>query len=378
MKVLFVIPLLSSYCCFLQGVGKELLNKGNKVFLLTNNAHGNEIDGVKIIHLNFPRGMNVFCHLHCVSIIRRVVKDIRPDIIHTHFSANIFTVALAKEKSWPLTIATFHGLSFPVMKKGLKRILVRWAEIYSAQKMNQVCVLTEDDALALKKYIKKNSLYCYKSKGVGCDIERFDKGKYSEYQKNKLRNRLNISNTDKVIVYVGRFVAFKGFNLVAHAFNGLWGHNIKLLLLGKKDSIHTTGLSAAEEASFFDNPNVVNVGFVDNVEDYLAISDIMLFPSTKEGLPVCVMEALSMEIPVIVPNSRGCNALVFNGYNGIVLKCLKISEIIKSVKLLLSKLDDTQMLDYMKKNRKIYDRRYYINEQLDLYENLINGEHIKC
>ena len=70
--------------------------------------------------------------------------------------------------------------------------------------------------------------------------------------------------------------------------------------------------------------------------------------------------------------------MVFNGYNGIVLKCLKISEIIKSVKLLLSKLDDTQMLDYMKKNRKIYDRRYYINEQLDLYENLINGEHIKC
>ena len=73
MKVLFVIPLLSSYRCFLQDLGDELLNRGDEVYLLTNNAVGEKIEGVKIVHVDFPRGMNIVRHFRCLSKIIRLV-----------------------------------------------------------------------------------------------------------------------------------------------------------------------------------------------------------------------------------------------------------------------------------------------------------------
>ena len=208
--------------------------------------------------------------------------------------------------------------------------------------------------------------------GVGCDTLRFCKDNYTEKQAAALKEKLGIKAGDKVIVYVGRFVAFKGFHLVARTFNEMKVIGLKLLLLGKKDKIHPTGLSSEEEKFLFSDPNVINVGYVDNVEDYLAISDIMLFPSVKEGMPVCVMEALAMEVPVIVPNSRGCNSLVFTGRNGVVLDDLEIGTIVRSIKQLVGDLNNPQMKDYLRRNRDIYDRKYFINEQKTMYDEITN------
>lgn len=372
MKVLFVIPLLSSYRSFLQDLGNELLKRGDEVFLLTNNTAGEKIEGINIINVEFPRGMNIVRHFRCLSKIRRVVEDVRPDVVHTHFSANIFTVALAKQVGWPPVIGTFHGLSFPVMQGFVKKSLIMAAEIYASRKMDWVCVLTHDDEELLARYVSHSRLYCYKSMGVGCDTLRFCKDNYTEKQAAALKEKLGIKAGDKVIVYVGRFVAFKGFHLVARTFNEMKVIGLKLLLLGKKDKIHPTGLSSEEEKFLFSDPNVINVGYVDNVEDYLAISDIMLFPSVKEGMPVCVMEALAMEVPVIVPNSRGCNSLVFTGRNGVVLDDLEIGTIVRSIKQLVGDLNNPQMKDYLRRNRDIYDRKYFINEQKTMYDEITN------
>ncbi len=372
MKVLFVIPLLSSYRSFLQDLGNELLKRGDEVFLLTNNTAGEKIEGINIINVEFPRGMNIGRHFRCLSKIRRVVEDVRPDVVHTHFSANIFTVALAKQVGWPPVIGTFHGLSFPVMQGFVKKSLIMAAEIYASRKMDWVCVLTHDDEELLARYVSHSRLYCYKSMGVGCDTLRFCKDNYTEKQAAALKEKLGIKAGDKVIVYVGRFVAFKGFHLVARTFNEMKVIGLKLLPLGKKDKIHPTGLSSEEEKFLFSDPNVINVGYVDNVEDYLAISDIMLFPSVKEGMPVCVMEALAMEVPVIVPNSRGCNSLVFTGRNGVVLDDLEIGTIVRSIKQLVGDLNNPQMKDYLRRNRDIYDRKYFINEQKTMYDEITN------
>lgn len=183
--------------------------------------------------------------------------------------------------------------------------------------------------------------------------------------------KFEIQDTDTVLVFVGRFVNFKGFHLVARAFNKLADSNIKLLLLGKKDSIHSTGLSEQEEAALFSNPNVIDVGFVNNVDDYLAIADIMVFPSIREGMPVCVMESLSMCVPVIVPNSRGCNVLVSNGNNGVILKNLSVESICDAIIELKSKLKDDTMRTFMLAERGKYDRKIYVEEQIAIYESYL-------
>ena len=371
-KVLFIIPLLNSYRNFLQELGEELYNRGFEVFLLTNNSQNERINHIKIMHVDFPRGMNILKHFRCAYKIRKLVEIIHPNIIHTHFSANIFTVSLAKKNDWPCTIATFHGLSFPLVKNKIKRLFLRFAEIHASRQMDWVCVLTQDDASLLKNAMPSDKIYCYKSMGVGCDIQRFNRNRYTEEECVMLRSKLNICETDVVLIFIGRFTDFKGFHLVVQAFNKLNDINYKLLLLGKKDKLHATGLSKSEEEELNQNPHVINVGFVANVEDYLAISDIMLFPSIREGMPVCVMEALAMEVPAIVPNSRGCNSLISTGNNGFILENLSISSIDEAIKIvrLMQQMHGAHMKEYMQKNRTLYDRNNFIDEQISMYEQL--------
>src|SRR5690606_19226289 len=110
---------------------------------------------------------------------------------------------------------------------------------------------------------------------------------------------------DIVYVFIGRQTYFKGFNKVIQAFLKIYPEdkNQKLLLVGNVDNIHSTHLSPEEESILENHPGIINVGWQENVNEYLSISHINVFPSTREGMPVNLMESLSMGVPVITINS---------------------------------------------------------------------------
>lgn len=372
LKILFIIPLVSSYSSFLKELGTELINSDWEIFLLTNNSQKMLIPRISILHCDFPRGMNLLKHFRCIGKIRKVVSTISPDVIHSHFSANIFTVALSKEKKWPYVIGTFHGLSFPLVNTRWKRLLLMKAEIYAARKMDKICVLTEDDAILLKRHVDGGKVHRYLSSGIGCDIVKFDPLRYSDVWIKEKKNLLGIDSSDFVLIFIGRFVDFKGFALVARAFMCLVDTRpqYKLLLLGCKDEVHPTGLSLEEERSFLNHNNVINIGYTNQVEDYLAITNLTVFPSCREGMPVNVMESLAMGVPAIVSNSRGSNMLV-SSVNGYVLKNLCVEELVHAIlelsqnPLLLKHLSQNAL-----SNRILYDRLCYIREQMEIYDKI--------
>ena len=124
-------------------------------------------------------------------------------------------------------------------------------------------------------------------------------------------------------MFTGRFVNFKGFDLLIRAFKILENEygipNIKLILVGGKDPAHPTGLNKIEEEYYNNSNQIIKIGFTSEVEKYLYISNLFVFPSKKEGMPVCIMEAIAMGTPTITLNARGCNDLIINNVNGILL-----------------------------------------------------------
>lgn len=373
MKIVFVVPLINSYFAFLQELGATLHKCGHSVFLVTDNSLEFEIDDVCVYHIPFPRSMNLINHMHCSLMLHKYILELKPDIIHSHFSANIFTVALSKRRGWPYTIGTFHGMSYPLIEKKWKSFLIKKAELYAAKKMDKVCVLTEDDAEELKKNMDAGKVYKYSSYGVGCDIERFDPTRYSIEWIQEKKRQLGIKAHELVLIFIGRFTDFKGFGLLARSFLRLKQDKVKLLLVGKKDNLYSTGLCREEELAFFENPNIIDIGWIDNVEDYLAIADLTVFPSRREGMPVNVMESLVMGVPVIVANSRGSNVLI-SSENGCILPEFSVEslcDVIDRFKRFPSKIQ------YLSKNalndRKKYSRLCYVEEQLNMYKTIIES-----
>jgi glycosyltransferase involved in cell wall biosynthesis len=141
----------------------------------------------------------------------------------------------------------------------------------------------------------------YKALGLGCRLDRFAQERVRSQTRDQLRQSLKLSKENFVFIFVGRQVHFKGFALAVRAFLSFYSQypEARLLLVGTRDPQHSSGLRPEEERIIATHPGVISAGWREDVECYLAISHVNLFPSEREGMPVNVMESLAMGVPVI-------------------------------------------------------------------------------
>lgn len=323
MRILQIIPGADSFRVFLGELTESMLDSGHEVLTVFNPQGGisdQTVVGPGLIrHLDFPRGASPLGYLKAVRQLRKVFKEFQPDIVHAHFSSGILTAALArmsglKCKQW---IGTFQGIQFPYATGSLGCI-IRIMESRAAAKLDKTFVLTNDDLAALHKEVPSACVQLQKSLGFGCHDRFFDTAIPNTEARDAFRETLEISPEDRVFIFIGRMVAHKGFHLAARAFMKATKvrPNIRWIVIGERDPLHSTGLSDDEWAQFEAHPAIRFLGVQDDVLPYLDAADAMLFPTSREGMPVSVMEGLARRVPVLTNKVRGCRELIQPGENG--------------------------------------------------------------
>ena len=150
------------------------------------------------------------------------------------------------------------------------------------------------------------------------------------------------------------------------------GISVRLLILGAFDSLHPSGLNEAEIVELKNDPLVLMPGWQENVAEWLAVSDLCIFPSEREGMPVCLMESISMGVPVITADSRGCRDVVQDGVDGYVLEDASILNLADQIEGLLK---SPELLSSLRRaslaGRARFDRANYVAEQLSSLGNLL-------
>jgi glycosyltransferase involved in cell wall biosynthesis len=325
-------------------------------------------------YLGIPRSLRIKHELQVAWQIRRLVSDIKPDLVHAHFTTGIFPTILFRKMSIPYW-GTFHGLGLN-SSSGWKKRLFYFLENHCFQKLDKIILLNQPD-VKIVQTVYKNKVYKHQSLGLGCNLEKFNPTNFSENTRATLRQTLGIQQ-QKVIAFTGRFVAFKGFHIVVKTFlqlNQSYPQQFKLLLIGGLDPVHSSGLSTSQWTYIEQHPDITITGFTSKVEDYLSISDYFVFPSKKEGIPVCVLEALAMGIPVIASDSRGNNEVIEHWHNGVLIPSSpdyeeEIVRIIQSIELLEK---NPQLYQALKSqalaSRSTYSRENFINDSIAVYKN---------
>ncbi|MGB6035962.1 MAG: glycosyltransferase [Cryomorphaceae bacterium] len=379
MKLLFVIPSITNYFTFLEDLTHELILRNHEVHLATSRKHIARIDAYRrgieceVHHIDFPRALAPFKHISAGRQVNALVQEIKPDLINIHFSAALFTTMLGKKDNWPASTGTIHGLGSPLIK-GWRKYAISQAERWSSERVDEVFVLTQDDKDYLEEKAPKATVSVLNSFGMGCDLERFDPAGVSGETKQILREENGVKQNDFVFIFIGRQTHFKGFDKVVLSFLKLkeTHRDIKLLLIGEKDRIHPTSKQQRFEKALKEDRDIVRVGWKENVQDYLAIADLNVFPSEREGLPVNLMESLSMGVPVITINSRGCKEVVRNNVDGLVLSDYDVEHLSAAMeRLLVDRKALNKLAENALKGRDRFSRKHFIDDQLKTYERLL-------
>jgi len=150
----------------------------------------------------------------------------------------------------------------------------------------------------------------------GVDTEYFN-DVLTNKEKTNIRETLNIESKDFVITFIGRIVKDKGINeLVSNASKLSQKYrNLKLLLIGDYED-DLDPISDNSKILIESNNNIIHVPFQQDIRPELAITNLFVLPSYREGLPNVLLEAGSYSIPLVATNINGCNEIIIDSENG--------------------------------------------------------------
>ena len=178
---------------------------------------------------------------------------------------------------------------------------------------------------------------------------------------------------------IGRIVKGKGLIDLVNAFSLLTKThpNSSLLIIG--GVLHEENNFALKD--FWDRAEQLNIkekiiitGMVDNVEDYLALADIYIHPSYREGVPRSVLEAMSLEKIVIATKIRGANEIINTNEVGILYQKGNIKELVQSIKKVNNlPLKDKKNMGFMARKRvlELYKEESYVDRQVKFISKVI-------
>ena len=374
----------------------KVLLKGQLRFMASNgfdvkgvSSEGEELkevrenEGIVMEAINMSRKITPFQDLKSLWEMWNFLRKEKPQIVHTHTpKAGIIGMLAARLAGVPHRLHTVAGL--PLMEAtGIKRKILNFVEKLTYSSATRVYPNSKGlyDFILQNNFTQSNKLKIIANgSSNGINTTFFSLAQVSEIERVTLREKLNIQPDDFVFVFVGRIVSDKGINELIKAFselqtaenNELTG--IKLLLVGGLES-DLDPLNPETLAEINQNKDIISAGFQQDVRPFFAISDALAFPSYREGFPNVVMQAGAMGLPSIVSDINGCNEIIVEGKNGLIIPPKNVEKL-KEKMLTLAK--DKNLYTKLKGNsRRMIENRYeqsvVWNALLEEYEGLLQS-----
>lgn len=255
--------------------------------------HFAEEHGIDTVYLNKTVGF----HPSFIKQVKAVVKDYRPDVIHTHLDSMLYLLPLYKRKQ--IKLHTVHTLAEKetIGLQGVVRFLA-----YKLRGVVPVGISdTVADSIAREHKIKRHKVPVVYN---GVDCKRYD---------------LPRVPSDKIrLVTVGNVYNVKNYAFLVDCFAEACRDVPEATLTIVGDGV-LRGAIEEQIASLGLSERVKITGVVPDVENYLADADIYVASSIFEGLPISMLEAMSAGLPVISTNVGGVHDIIKDGKNGILV-----------------------------------------------------------
>jgi glycosyltransferase involved in cell wall biosynthesis len=363
---------------FSKGHGLLLLDKFKVIGI---SSRGEELErfsvneNIETIPVNMHRRISVIADF--VSIYRMFIIFLKekPFIVHSMTpKAGLVSMLAGFLARVPHRIHTFTGLVFPTEKRLKRFILINIDRLICllATKVIPEGEGVKRDLLQFR-VTKKELKIIANGSFNGIDMDYFKRELFSEDYINELKQQFSFTNNELIFIFIGRLVFDKGVEDLVRAFSIMAKEyqKARLLLIGPWEQ-RLDPISKDITEIIINNNKIIQLPFQNDIRPYLAMSDIFVLPSHREGFPNSVLEAGAMGLPSIVTNINGSNEIIKNGVNGIIIEKQNVNELVNALIYMFS--NGIVRYNMSKVSRQMiasrYDRKFVHQELLKMYMEL--------
>lgn len=300
--------------------------------------------GIHVYHVPIPRNLSMVKEMTTsYQDIKKLVEKKRYQIVHCHSPIGGVLCRLAcrdaRVKFGTKVIYTAHGFHF--FKGASKKA---WAIFYPVEKWcsnftDFLITINQEDYQNAKKFHTAKVEYV---PGIGVHTEEL---RNVEVNRNEMRKEFNFTPEDFIFMSTGQLSVRKNHEVIIRALAEIDNPSVKYLIIGfgeLKEKLETL----VKELELQDR--VVFAGYRSDVKELLHIVDAFAFPSLQEGLPVSLMEAMSVGLPVVCSRIRGNVDLIEDGKGGYIFECHDVNGFAEGMK----KIVDSSNSDIGKFNQE--------------------------
>ena len=280
-----------------------------------------QLPGMRYVSIDIPRKIHLLRDFIALWRLWCFFRREDFDIVHsTTPKAGLLCSIAAFFAGVPIRLHTFTGQPW-VELSGIKRWLSKSSDWLIAR-MN---TYSYADSPSQRRFIIDSGIACDSSIGVlgsgslaGIDLKRFHPDRFTTEECAAQRHEIGISDDAAVLLFVGRFTKDKGIAELVAAYELLLkrGHVANLVLLGPLEADGEVFLNALSEQTL---AGVRVQGFSPEPERFMAIADLLILPSYREGFGTVVLESAGMGVPAIGTNIYGLCDAVEHGCTGLLV-----------------------------------------------------------
>ncbi|MGQ9909758.1 MAG: glycosyltransferase family 4 protein [Candidatus Flexifilum sp.] len=245
--------------------------------------------------------------------VYRLIRRLKPDIVHTHTAKAGFVGRIA---AWlagvPVIVHTFHGHVFHGYFSPLLTQVFLLLERFTARISTAVITLSED----LRRDLAERYRIARKSKitvlPLGLDLAGFAA---APRRGGQFRQQIGVAADAPLVGIVGRLVPVKNHALFLDAAARIHAQrpDVRFVIVG--DGELRADLEAQVDALGL-RPVVTFTGWLRDLIPVYSDLDVLVISSINEGTPVSVIEALAAGCPVVTTAVGGLRDLLENGAFG--------------------------------------------------------------
>lgn len=267
--------------------------------------------------------INPFEDIKILLQLSRIYKNLKPDLIfHYTIKPNIYgSIAAYLRKIPSISVTTGLGQLFE-----FKNFILRWITLFlyrlAASMSKELWFLNENDrdVFVYKRIVRARKAKVIKGEGINTVYFTPRKSKsYTGLQR---------------FLFAGRLIWDKGIQEYVEAAKRVRSRhpNTRFEIIGFIDQSNPKAVPYEQMSTWQKDRHIRYLGETTDIRPYIDKATCLIFPSYyREGISRILMEAASMETPIITTDNVGCRDLVDDGVNGFLVEPKNVDDLVEKI-----------------------------------------------